>query len=388
MEAHVGQVLEGSDAGGHVRQRLGCSHMAYPAVVCQLLYGSQCQRERHERVSSERQNLFCNKRVANTNFLRIYNTFARTADRMDDPLPFIIPLPSLTTFAAMMFVAGQMQTIIEFFLRRQLKTFRAQAYQVTVQSRGKDTSWWGPYVEEWEEPPYAKAEKSGKKAKLYIRLASPIVTRFVLRIVLLPLDFVPFLSLATGAYVRSLAYGRQLLTPFFASKRMTPMQVELFMTERQASLRLYGFSCALMERFPLIGIVFSISNRVGAAMLAHDLEKRQHSFASGERKKLKKEETYNLGEIKGWKDLVRPSSPTSSQRNKLPFAPQAEDDFAMPGAVFSAGSGQARQRPVPSVPTSGTGSATSHAASSQHVFPDAPPAYTEQDAMQALGEHS
>ncbi len=106
---------------------------------------------------------------------------ASTADRADDPLPFVIPLPSLTTFAAMVFVASQVQTIIEFFLRRQLSEFRNTAYQATVASRGKSRDWWGPYVEEWQEPPYAKAEKQGKKAKLYVRLATPIFRIFVLR---------------------------------------------------------------------------------------------------------------------------------------------------------------------------------------------------------------
>ncbi len=204
------------------------------------------------------------------------------------------------------------------------------------------------------------------------------------------------------AYVRSLSYGRQLLTPFFAAKRMTPMQVELFIAERQFTLRVFGFSCALVERIPLLGIVLSVSNRVGAAMLAHDLEKRQQLFRSGERKKLAKEETYNMSQISSWRDLVRPSSPTSSQRGKLPFAPQAEDDFVMPGAVQSEESRRAalragqeeeealrrrrtaaaaqEQSSAPALPPRG---GRSNAASSHPD--DAPPAYTEEDALRALG---
>lgn len=48
----------------------------------------------------------------------------------------------------------------------------------------------------------------------------------------------------------------------------------------------------MLEHLPLIGLVFSISNRVGAAMYAHDLEKRQQLFVKGEVKKLKKGEAY------------------------------------------------------------------------------------------------
>ena len=48
----------------------------------------------------------------------------------------------------------------------------------------------------------------------------------------------------------------------------------------------FGFVAALLESLPVLGLAFSISNRIGAAMWAHDLEKRQHLFVSGELKPL------------------------------------------------------------------------------------------------------
>jgi hypothetical protein len=63
-------------------------------------------------------------------------------------------------------------------------------------------------------------------------------------------------------------------------------------------IAVFGFAAALLETVPFIGLVFSISNQIGAAMWAHgmlmccisenlticantdlDLEKRQHWFA-------------------------------------------------------------------------------------------------------------
>lgn len=63
----------------------------------------------------------------------------------------------------------------------------------------------------------------------------------------------------------------------------------------------FGFAAALVESIPIVGLLFTISNRIGAAMWAHgklchavptpscqwakfqsDLEKRQHAFAAGE----------------------------------------------------------------------------------------------------------
>ena len=67
--------------------------------------------------------------------------------------------------------------------------------------------------------------------------------------------------------------GRQLHSDMFAHKRMTPLQIELWMTERQFEYRIFGLAASLLEAVPLAGLAFSISNRVGAAMYAHDLEK-------------------------------------------------------------------------------------------------------------------
>jgi hypothetical protein len=52
---------------------------------------------------------------------------------------------------------------------------------------------------------------------------------------------------------------------------MTPNEINLWVVERQKEYRLFGFTSAVIERIPLFGLVFSISNRIGAAMYAHDV---------------------------------------------------------------------------------------------------------------------
>lgn len=54
-------------------------------------------------------------------------------------------------------------------------------------------------------------------------------------------------------------------------------------------------AASALESLPIIGLGFQVSNRIGAAMWAFDLEKRQHAFANGELRKLKPEETGFLG---------------------------------------------------------------------------------------------
>lgn len=60
--------------------------------------------------------------------------------------------------------------------------------------------------------------------------------------------------------------GRQLHSLLFAYKKMTPLQVELWVTERQLEYRMFGLTAALLESIPILGMAFSIGNRVGAAM--------------------------------------------------------------------------------------------------------------------------
>nr|CDI54828.1 protein of uncharacterized family [Melanopsichium pennsylvanicum 4] len=167
---------------------------------------------------------------------------------------------------------------MEFWLRRKLRECRNTAYVQTVRSRGKAPDWWTEYVEEFKNPPTEKAIKDAKKQGWYLKLASPIVRFLILKVFLLPMDFVPFFGMALGAALRSLTYGRLVHQSFFEAKRMSPFQIELWITERQNAYRSFGFVAALMERVPLIGMVFSISNRIGAAMWAHDLEKRQQAM--------------------------------------------------------------------------------------------------------------
>jgi len=94
---------------------------------------------------------------------------------------------------------------------------------------------------------------------------------------------------------------------------MTPTEVAVFMEERKWDYRsmyslpprftpntayaVFGFAASLLESIPIVGLVFTISNRIGAAMWAFgerflepgsslvlirdytDLEKRQHHVA-------------------------------------------------------------------------------------------------------------
>ncbi|GAA5879444.1 hypothetical protein JCM8547_008146 [Rhodosporidiobolus lusitaniae] len=190
-----------------------------------------------------------------------------------------------TTWALLL---GQLSTILEWFLGRELKKSREEAYEATVRSRAKDVDFWLPYQEEWFVPPVEQAARAAEKQNFYTKLSTPLVRVVVLKVLITPLSFIPFLSLTIMAAIRSLTLGRQLHAPFFQVKKMSPTQVELWVTERQTEYRSFGFVASLLERIPFFGLVFSISNRIGAAMWAHDLEKQQHLYRTGELKPTKR----------------------------------------------------------------------------------------------------
>lgn len=77
------------------------------------------------------------------------------------------------------------------------------------------------------------------------------------------------------------------------------MEIAVFMQEHRLDYYTFGFFASLLESrkyeprpifqafdkflrvVPIVGLLFSISNRVGAAMWAFDLEKRQEKFRKG-----------------------------------------------------------------------------------------------------------
>ncbi|KLO15809.1 hypothetical protein SCHPADRAFT_902038 [Schizopora paradoxa] len=186
-------------------------------------------------------------------------------------LPFTV-----TTYAAVVLLANQVTNILKFFLSKNIRIARDRAWDQTVLSRGKGPEFWQPYVEEWANPPQLTKRS-------WERWVGGYFGRFVImRGLLLPLNFYPFIGIAIGAYMKAVGTARYLHKQYFAAKKMTDDQVAVFMEERKWHYRAFGFAAALLESIPIVGLVFTVSNRVGAAMWAHDLEKRQHAFASGD----------------------------------------------------------------------------------------------------------
>ncbi|KAF8601198.1 hypothetical protein BDV93DRAFT_524923 [Ceratobasidium sp. AG-I] len=192
-----------------------------------------------------------------------------------------VPL-DVGTYATLLFLGDQITGILYFFLSRNLRIARDRAWEQTLQSRGKGPEFWGAYVEEWQKPP--KPDTAPPKWEKWV--GHPVLRIVIRKLVLAPLNFIPFLGLGISAWMKALSTSRGLHSPYFKLKKMTPQQIATYMEERKWDYRAFGFVAALFESLPILGIGMTISNRIASAMWAHDLEKRQDHFRKGELKPL------------------------------------------------------------------------------------------------------
>ncbi|KAI8452007.1 hypothetical protein BY996DRAFT_6550388 [Phakopsora pachyrhizi] len=82
---------------------------------------------------------------------------------------------SITNFVTISLFLSHFGWLIEFSLRRRLKSLRNQAYNMTIKSRAKGDDFWMGYVEEWEVPPVEKSRRRISKRRWYRTLASPLI---------------------------------------------------------------------------------------------------------------------------------------------------------------------------------------------------------------------
>ncbi|KAG2042027.1 hypothetical protein BDR03DRAFT_1088548 [Suillus americanus] len=245
--------------------------------------------------------------------VRYITRFEETADDLSHETLLGFKLPfSISTYVAILLVGSQVTSIISFFVARNIRIVRKRVWDQTVASRGKGPDFWQPYVEEWDSPPVVN-ERWGRLDRMFKMWLWRVIIQ---KVILLPLSLYPFVGTFIAAAFKSLRTAQDLHKPvsphfrlllvntdsrgkYFTTKKMTSHQEAVFIEERKWDYRsmhdisllaclltsrlVFGFVAALLEGLPIVGLVFTISNRIGAAMWAHDLEKRQHYVAAQRR---------------------------------------------------------------------------------------------------------
>ncbi|KAJ8081135.1 hypothetical protein PM082_017978 [Marasmius tenuissimus] len=172
---------------------------------------------------------------------------------------------SVHTYATVLLLSTQITYILRFFLSRNIRIARDRVWDQTVLSRGKGPDFWQPYVEEWDNPPPVQMSETRLERLTGGWFGALVVKRFLLA----PLALYPFVGIVVSAWFKGLGTAKILHRRYFEAKKMTQGQIAVFMEERKWDYRAFGFTAALLEGIPIIGLFFTVSNRIGAAMWAH-----------------------------------------------------------------------------------------------------------------------
>ncbi|KAF2274896.1 uncharacterized protein EI97DRAFT_468477 [Westerdykella ornata] len=115
--------------------------------------------------------------------------------------------------------------------------------------------------------PVAKLGKIMKRP--FARFTPEAIIRYF---IYLPLNFIPVVGTAMFVILQGRKFGPTAHARYFQLKRMDGRQKEEFIAKRQAAYTSFGVPAVLLELIPVLGIFFSFTNTVGAALWASDME--------------------------------------------------------------------------------------------------------------------
>jgi len=111
----------------------------------------------------------------------------------------------------------------------------------------------------------------GKLAKKpFARFTPTAIIRYLMY---LPLNLIPVVGPILFILLQARKLGPQAHSRYFQLKGMNTRQKEEWLEARKAQYTSFGVPAMLLEMIPFIGIFFSFTNAVGAALWAADLEK-------------------------------------------------------------------------------------------------------------------
>jgi len=151
---------------------------------------------------------------------------------------------SLPTYAAVLTLGEQITLILQFFLSRNIRITRERVWEQTVLSRGKGAAFWGPYVEEWDNPPIVVSERG------WDQWASSWVGRFIIkRVLLYPLSLYPFVGMLISAGLKALGTATYLHKPYFDAKKNDAVTKSYVRRGAQMGVSSFRICCRSFGRF-------------------------------------------------------------------------------------------------------------------------------------------
>lgn len=91
----------------------------------------------------------------------------------------------------------------------------------------------------------------------------------------LPLNFIPVVGTAVFVFIQGRNRGKSAHSRYFSLKGWNAKQSERFTSEHVGPYTAFGTVATLIELVPVVSILFSFTNTVGAALWAADIEKSE-----------------------------------------------------------------------------------------------------------------
>ncbi|KAF9435112.1 hypothetical protein BGZ76_006862 [Entomortierella beljakovae] len=102
--------------------------------------------------------------------------------------------------------------------------------------------------------------------------------RILLWIITLPLNFFPFAGQVLFCYINGRARVPDIHPKYFDLKNMNDEERKEWIKKREKQYQAFGFVCQAFELVPILGILFSFTNTIAAALWAIDLEHDQDAL--------------------------------------------------------------------------------------------------------------
>ncbi|CAL1714142.1 unnamed protein product [Somion occarium] len=173
---------------------------------------------------------------------------------------------------ALLLIGAESVFFITFFARALfLEPALSQVFDATLVSRGQSG-----LVRDGK----TKYASSGKKEGIEGALVRPFqaLSRdgFVKYLVTLPLNFVPVIGTVAFLFLNGYRGGPGWHARYFQLKGWDVNQRKRFIQKKRAEYTAFGMMTLLFTFIPLIGLVFSFTNTVGAALWAAEMEAQEN----------------------------------------------------------------------------------------------------------------
>jgi len=127
-------------------------------------------------------------------------------------------------------------------------------------------------------PRGAAADVIGRLGKIAKRPFARFTPTAIIRYFMyLPLNFIPVVGPILFLLLQARKFGPAAHARYFQLKGMSKNQKDQWVHERKAEYTGFGIPAMLLEMIPFVGIFFSFTNTVGAALWAADIEKASAS---------------------------------------------------------------------------------------------------------------